>query len=67
LLHPGIILCPLTSTIAAQSYKLPGTFHGDPADRMIVATARVENAVLFTRDEEILRYSKAGHLKAIMV
>lgn len=63
--HPGIMLCPLTVDIAAQSYAIPGTFHGDPADRMIVATSKIEHATLFTRDENILRYAKNGHIKAI--
>jgi PIN domain nuclease of toxin-antitoxin system len=66
LLHPGVVLCPLTADIAARVYKLPGNFHGDPADRMIVATARAEGALLVTRDEEILRYAKAGHIKALL-
>ena len=67
LLHPGIMVSPITPEIAVQSYKLPGSFHGDPADRLIVATARVNNAVLLTRDNDILRYAKAGHLKALLV
>lgn len=66
LLHPGVVLCPLTANIAAQAYKLPGRFHGDPADRMIVATSKIENALLITRDEEILRYAKDGHIKALL-
>jgi len=66
LLHPGVVLCPLTADVASQAYKLPGQFHGDPADRMIVATAKTESALLLTRDEEILRYAKTGHIKAIL-
>ncbi len=60
--HPGITLCPLTPDIAAQSCNLPGAFHGDPADRMIVATACIENATIVTRDENILRYAQSGHV-----
>jgi PIN domain nuclease of toxin-antitoxin system len=63
--HPGVALYPLTPDIAFRSYKLPGDFHGDPADRMIVATALIQNATLLTRDEYILQYAKAGHLKAL--
>jgi PIN domain nuclease of toxin-antitoxin system len=66
LLHPGVMLCPLIPTVAAEAYALPGTFHGDPADRIIVATARLENAVLITRDAGILRYGKAGHVKVLL-
>jgi PIN domain nuclease of toxin-antitoxin system len=53
----GIILLPLTPQIAAQAYSLPGKFHEDPADRMIVATARNRNALLLTEDEKILGYT----------
>ena len=41
------------------------TFHRDPADRLIVATARVTNATLMTRDRRILDYAARGHLTAI--
>jgi PIN domain nuclease of toxin-antitoxin system len=36
-------LYPLTAEIAVESSFLPGDFHGDPADRLIVATARIGN------------------------
>lgn len=39
--------------------------HGDPADRIIVATARVQDCALLTADEKILRYAAAGHVQAI--
>ncbi len=63
--HPGVSLCPLTPMIAAESCSLPGNFHGDPSDRLIVSTARRENATLITRDENILRYSKGGHVRCL--
>ena len=44
---------------------MPETFHRDPADRLIVATARVANATLMTRDRRILDYAARGHLTAI--
>ena len=44
---------------------LPGRFHHDPADRMIVATARETGATLLTRDRRILRYGARGHLKVM--
>jgi PIN domain nuclease of toxin-antitoxin system len=56
---------PLDARVAAESYELPGRFHGDPADRMIVATARIMNATLITRDRQILDYAAQGHLAAI--
>ena len=52
----GIIVLPLSPSITAHAYDLPGTFHGDPADRMIVATARNRDCLLLTEDEKILKY-----------
>lgn len=56
---------PLTPQIATESCFLPGTFHDDPADRMITATARVERLTLITRDDRILSYSREKHVNAI--
>jgi len=53
---PGIQLAPLDPAIAVRSTKLPGEFHPDPADRIIVATA-LENAVpIISPDERIRSY-----------
>jgi len=53
---PGIQLAPLDPAIAVRSTKLPGEFHPDPADRIIVATA-LENAVpIVTPDDRIRSY-----------
>jgi PIN domain nuclease of toxin-antitoxin system len=53
---PGIQLAPLEPAIAVRSSKLPGEFHPDPADRIIVATA-LENAVpIITPDDRIRSY-----------
>jgi PIN domain nuclease of toxin-antitoxin system len=65
LADPGPAVDPLTPKIAIESYALPDTFHRDPADRLIVATARVANAILMTRDRRILDYAARGHLTAI--
>ena len=65
LADPGPAIEALTPPIAIESYALPGQFHGDPADRMIVATARVAGAVLMTRDRRILDYAAHGHLTTI--
>ncbi len=62
---PGISLMPLTPSICVRSSRLPGVFHGDPADRLIVATARELGALLLTRDEPILQYAALGHLRAL--
>ena len=45
--------------IAVKSANLPGEFHKDPADRMIVATARKLGCSLVTADEKILNYPHA--------
>jgi PIN domain nuclease of toxin-antitoxin system len=50
-------LVPITPRIAVESTQLPGEFHNDPADQLIVATARVLSAVLMTADSKIRRYS----------
>lgn len=53
---------PVDIEIAAKSVDLPGEFHKDPADRMIVATARKLAAPLVTKDDKILNYP---HVKTI--
>jgi PIN domain nuclease of toxin-antitoxin system len=60
---PGHRLVELTPEIALESTRLPPTLHGDPADRIIVATARFLGATLVTCDESILKYAKTGHLR----
>jgi len=52
----GLRLWELTPPILVESCQLPQPFHGDPADQMIVATARHHGAVLVTKDERIRRY-----------
>ncbi|RLC77110.1 MAG: type II toxin-antitoxin system VapC family toxin [Chloroflexi bacterium] len=54
--YPGILLIPLTPEIVIESTRLPGEFHRDSADQIIVATARVYNCPLVTGDEKILNY-----------
>lgn len=55
-------VAPVTSTIAVESCNLPGKLHADPADKLIIATARVENLKLLTRDEKILEYGRHKYL-----
>jgi len=52
----GIRLLPLTRRIAVEACRLPGEFHRDPADQIIVATARVHNVPLITADDKIRGY-----------
>ena len=54
--YPGIQLLALSPEIAIESTRLPGDFHRDPADQIIVATARVYDSALLTADEKILNY-----------
>ncbi|WP_439545411.1 type II toxin-antitoxin system VapC family toxin [Sandarakinorhabdus sp.] len=51
------------SALAAAS--LPEPFHRDPADRLLVAQARVEDLLLLTSDRNILAYADAGHVRAL--
>ncbi|MBV9770119.1 MAG: type II toxin-antitoxin system VapC family toxin [Bryobacterales bacterium] len=62
---PGISIAPLTPEIAIESVHLPGELHADPADRMLVATARVLGATLLTKDHRLLQYSRQGHFRAL--
>jgi len=55
----GITVHPLTPEICVESTELPGVFHGDPADQIIVATARTLAAPIVTADRRILEYSHA--------
>ncbi len=59
---PGLRLVDLTPEVAVESTRLPGDPHGDPADRMIIATTRVLGGTLVTCDEQILAYGASGHL-----
>jgi len=54
--YPGVVLIQLTPEIVVDSVQLPGTFHRDPADQLIVATARLHRCHLLTSDEKITRY-----------
>jgi len=53
---PNVHLFPLTPEIAVASSQLPGEFHRDPADQIIVATSRIHDIPLLTVDQRILAY-----------
>jgi PIN domain nuclease of toxin-antitoxin system len=59
---PGLTLAPFTPAIAIESTRLPGTFRGDPADRIIVSTARALKARLLTSDKNIRAYARQRHI-----
>jgi len=60
---PRSVLLPLSAEIAIESVRLPGQFHRDPADQIIVATARVHDCELMTSDGKILNYPHVRHVK----
>jgi PIN domain nuclease of toxin-antitoxin system len=62
LAYPGIRILELTPNIAVESTQLPDKSLKDPADQIIVATARVNDCELVTSDEKILKYT---HVKTV--
>jgi len=61
--YPGLHPLELTPQISIESCNLPGNFHKDPADQIIVATASSYDLFLITSDIEILNYSYVKHSK----
>jgi PIN domain nuclease of toxin-antitoxin system len=62
---PGIVQQDLTADILIDSSLLPTPIHGDPADRIIIATARALDLTIVTRDRLILDYAAHGHVRAL--
>jgi len=62
---PGIRTAAFTAEIAIAASQLPEPLHGDPADRLLIATARSLTLPIVTRDAKILAYAAAGHVSAI--
>jgi PIN domain nuclease of toxin-antitoxin system len=58
---PGVTLAPLEPEIAVASTRLPWEMHPDPADRILVATARHLGATLVTADGTLLAMAAKGH------
>jgi PIN domain nuclease of toxin-antitoxin system len=56
----------MTVEILANSCGLPGSPPSDPADRIIIATARESDMTVVTRDRLILDYSRAGHVRTLV-
>lgn len=54
--YPGVRLIELTPEVAIESTKLPPAFHTDPADQIIVATARIWRCPLVTSDRKLAEY-----------
>lgn len=62
-IYPGSQIINLTPDIAIESTRLPGDFHRDPADQIIVATARVYGCPVITADWKILKYPFVNSIK----
>jgi PIN domain nuclease of toxin-antitoxin system len=62
---PGTSLVTLTPEITIESTRLPGTFHGDPVDRILIATAKDMGASLATADRGILIYSREHNIEVV--
>ncbi len=65
--HPGPRILPITPEIAAATLELPSGFHGDPGDRILAATAIIENLALCTHDDALLRFGRQGILTTLKV
>ncbi|MGA9063526.1 MAG: PIN domain-containing protein [Terracidiphilus sp.] len=63
--RPGVALVPLEPEIAVASTRLPFEMHPDPADRILVATARHLGATLVTADRTLLETSGKGHFRVL--
>jgi PIN domain nuclease of toxin-antitoxin system len=64
---PGVRLIDISPEIALDTMKLPLSFHGDPGDRIIAATARVNGLTLCTHDRDLLRFGKQGLMRTLKV
>jgi PIN domain nuclease of toxin-antitoxin system len=62
----GIRVEALSPDVLIESSFLPGNLHADPADRILIATARALDLTLLTRDRAILDYAKQGHVRALV-
>ena len=60
-----LAIAALSPSILVDAWFLPDRLHKDPADRILIATARALDLTLLTRDRPILEYADKGHLRAI--
>lgn len=65
MMGPAIKEAAITSDIAIDASYLPGEFHADPGDRLIVATARHLGLPIITRDRKIIAYADRGFVDVI--
>ena len=60
----GLKTIPIENRIAIEAYHLPEPLHPDPADRLLVATTRLEGLKLLTADDRLLNYAHAQTINA---
>ncbi len=63
----NVQLVHLTPEISVESTELPGNFHGDPSDRIIVASARILNLAILTKDKKILAYGNEHRVHTVSI
>lgn len=56
---------PITASVALAAYELPEPFRKDPADRLVLALARLLGAPVLTIDQRILAYGRNAHVETI--
>lgn len=61
---PGLQCLPLAPPVILDAHRLPGTFHRDPIDRLLVASARIHDLALLTEDRKIRDYARQGYVRA---
>jgi PIN domain nuclease of toxin-antitoxin system len=62
---PSVRLAPMPPGVLIASASLPGAPPNDPVDRIIAATSRTLGFLLMTRNGELIRYSRTGHIDAV--
>ena len=62
---PGVTLAKMPPAVLVASANLPGTPPADPADRILIATARAFGYTLVTRDKLLLKYGECGHIQVM--
>jgi len=62
---PDIVQAELSASVLISSTMLPDITIADPADRILIATAREFGFTLVTRDHDILKYGQLGHVKVL--
>lgn len=65
LTQSAIQIIPLSAEVSVESCQLPDGFHEDPADRIIVASARLHDLTLITRDKRIHAYSNKHYVRVL--